>query len=113
MWPEAVQLHEDKLIYDGKLCIPILLTGRVLPAHHAAIGHVGAKRLWREAQRWYLWVPSARASDMARQVCRQCEVCQACSAPHVPLQGPIRPTPVPASVGKSMAIDIFALPATT
>ena len=40
---------------------------------------------------------------------KQCDTCQACQRP-LTLQGPLEPTPVPASIMQSVAMDLFYMP---
>ncbi len=47
-------------------CVPENVTGRVICAHHAEIGHVGKKKLWKEMQRWYNFAPGAQAEKFLR-----------------------------------------------
>ena len=110
-WPKGFQLHENRLFFGGKLCVPWGLTGRVVRAHHEAVGHIGAQRLWAQMSRFYEWADVARARFFSRRVQSQCELCQACEHPHHPLHMPIEPTPVPPRLMDNVCIDVFVMPA--
>jgi transposase InsO family protein len=110
-WPKGFQLHENRLFFSGKLCVPWGLTGRVVRAHHEAVGHIGAQRLWAQMSRFYEWADVARARFFSRRVQSQCELCQACEHPHHPLHMPIEPTPVPPRLMDNVCIDVFVMPA--
>ena len=109
-WPEDVQVHKGKMYHDGRLCVPLELAGKVIRQHHTAIGHPGGDKLWTHLLTRYSFPPAARASALARQIPTQCVVCQAAKEPNFDVRAKIRPTPVPAKLGDSIALDIFSLP---
>ena len=112
-WPHGYQLVQNKLIYGGRWCIPMGLTGKVLRAHHSIAGHVGGDKLWQEAGKHYVFAWPNEAYGLAQHMIRLCEVCQACEHPHVSLRLPIQPTPIPPTIMTSVAIDIFQMPKVT
>ena len=75
--------------------------------HHAAIGHVGGERLLKEALRHYKFAVEKEAAEVAKEMQKSCEVCQACEPPHQPLKLKVTPTPVPPHVMTSVSIDLF------
>ena len=67
-WPPHIQLHREKMYFEDRLCIPCRLSGLVIRAHHASVGHVGADRLWYEIERWYAWAVPDDAKRLAKYV---------------------------------------------
>ena len=110
VWPENVQVHQSKMYHDGRLCVPSDLAGQVIRHHHAAIGHPGGEKLWRHLQPRYSFPPAVKASALAHQIPAQCIVCQAAKEPNFDMRARIRPTPIPAYLGESIALDVFYLP---
>ena len=50
-WPEGVRIWEDRMYLNGRLCVPTELTGRLIRAHHAVVGHVVGDKLVTELAR--------------------------------------------------------------
>ena len=109
-WPKGFRLCDSRLLKDGVWCVPTGLTGAVLSAQHIAAGHVGGDRLWREACRHYQFANADEAWGLAVKMVKLCMTCQACEHPHQPLRLKVQPTPVPASIMTSVAIDLFVMP---
>lgn len=109
-WPEGVRLHLKQMLCDGRICVPEARVAQVVRDHHVSTGHVGVKRLVSDLQRRYAWPSTTRVFEVAQKVRRECVVCQACEHPNWSLRHPIVPTPVPAHVMSSVALDIFSLP---
>ncbi len=61
----GLRFMNTKMYWYEKLCVPETVTGRVIRTHHAEIGHVGGKELWKEIQRWYHFTPGAQAEKLA------------------------------------------------
>ena len=109
-WPEGVRLHGERMLWDGKVCVPEDRVLEVLKAQHEFTGHIGIHKLVKEANRRYAFPPGVRIYECARVVRRGCVVCQACDPPNWGTSLPITPTPVPNHVMTSVALDVFALP---
>ena len=110
-WPERVQVEKGKMYHEGRLCVPFELAARVIREHHAAIGHPGGEKLWKHIQHRYSFPPRSLAYRLAQQIPPQCVVCQASKEPNFQMKTKIHPTPIPARLGDSIAMDIFNLPA--
>ena len=52
-WPKGFQIAQNRLIFEGKWCVPDNLTGKILRAHHGQTGHAGGERLLKEALRFF------------------------------------------------------------
>ena len=76
-WPEGVQLWDGKMYRKGKMCVPGGLSGRLVRAHHAQVGHVGGKRLEKELHRIYVFEPGMKMWRLIRAVSKGREVCLA------------------------------------
>ncbi len=77
-WAPGVQIdfRTGRLYRNGLLCVPKELMGRVIRQHHAAAGHPGGERQWLEMGRWYVFHDEGKAKTLAKNVHRECEVCQ-------------------------------------
>ena len=64
----GVQLVENKMVHNGRWCVPAELSGRVVRAHHAQIGHVGGERLRKELVRRYSFEPKVRIDQDRKSV---------------------------------------------
>ena len=80
------------MYYEEKLCVPLALTGRVVRAHHAHIGHIGGERLWKDLVRRFNFTVSSRYCFLAMNISKRCEICQAHNYPAFQIKGPIKPT---------------------
>jgi hypothetical protein len=109
-WPLGIKIYEHKMYWYENLCVPETVTGRVIRAHHAEIGHVGGKKLWKEMQRWYHFAPGTQAEKLAESIPGQCETCQVHNPTNLQLKGTIEPCIVPTTLGESVGIDIFDMP---
>ena len=49
-WPLGIKIYEHKMYWYEKLCVPESVTGRVIRAHHAEIGHVGGKNCGKKCK---------------------------------------------------------------
>ncbi len=49
-WLLGLKIYQHKMYWYEKLCVPETVTGRVIRAHHAEIGHVGGKIVERNAE---------------------------------------------------------------
>ena len=108
-WPKGFQVLEGKLYWKGRLCIPLPFFCAFIREQHAALGHVGADRLWYHLEVTYEFAMAGDAKIYCSQVMSQCETCQAAQRSHR-LAGPQEPTPVPARLMGHVAIDIFVMP---
>ena len=109
-WPRGYRIAAGRMLKGGLWCVPTALAGAVLRAHHAAAGHVGGQRLWKEALRHFHFADNEKAYTMAMRTQAQCSTCQACEHPHQPLRLKVTPTPIPPHVMTSVAIDLFVMP---
>ena len=109
-WSQGVRLWEDKMYLNGLMCVPTELTGRLIRAHHAIVGHVTGDRLRKELSRRYLFVPSMKIPQIIVEVGRTCVVCQAHQYPNFQVHGLIAATPVSPELG-SWSLDLFMMPA--
>ena len=76
------------------------------------MGHIGVKRLVKELQKRYAFPPSVRIFEKVKEAKRRCVTCQACDPPNWNTSLPLSATPVPDCIMTSVALDVFALPAT-
>lgn len=109
-WPKGFVFEKNRLIFDGRWCVPEGLTAKVLRAQHGEAGHARGDRLLKEAVRFFNFADEAKALAISKQIQRQCEICQACEHPHQPLKLRIEPHPIPPAIMSSVAIDIFRMP---
>lgn len=98
------------MYYEEKLCVPLALTGRVVRAHHAHIGHIGGERLWKDLVRRFNFTVSSRYRFLAMNISKECEICQAHNYPTFQIKGPIEPTYIPSQLGMSLSVDLFMMP---
>lgn len=112
-WPQGYRVANGRLLHNGLWCIPTGREGQVLRAHHEAIGHQSAERLWKEASRHYTFADEDAARAAAKRIPQQCETCQACEHPHQPLRLRITSTPVPPHPMSAVSIDLFVMPEIT
>ena len=92
-WPRGYRVAAGRMLKGGLWCVPTALAGAVLRAHHAAAGHVGGQRLWKEALRHFHFADNEKAYTMAMRTQAQCSTCQACEHPHQPLRLKVTPAP--------------------
>ena len=111
-WPKGFQLLEGKMFWKGRLCIPLSFFTAFIREQHAAIGHVGADRLWDHLETNYEFAMVGDAKIYCSRVMRECETCQAAQRSHR-LAGPQEPTPVPSRLMGHVAIDVFVMPEVT
>ena len=109
-WPKGFQFEKNRLIFEGKWCVPQGLTAKILRAHHSETGHARGERLMTEAARFFAFSDHAQALRISKEIQKECEICQACEHPHQPLKLRIEPHPIPPSIMTSVAIDIFRMP---
>ena len=112
-WPVGVRLHGDKMVLDGRICVPELKASEVVREHHDFLGHVGVQKTFKELERRYVFPPSTKVYNLVQEVRRQCVVCQTCEPPNYSCKLPISFTPIPEYVMASVALDVFALPSVT
>ena len=110
-WPKGFQVREDRMYFEGKLCIPSSLQNPWIRGQHEFLGHVGPDRLWYSVEAKFEWADKVKAKKAVFDMMKQCDTCQACQRP-VTLLGPMEPTFVPKHIIQSVAIDIFAMPKT-
>ena len=109
-WPKGYQLYEGKIMFEGRLCVPIDRTWEVIEAHHVWNAHQGVERLIPDLNLHYKFVRGTRLAAIAARVRQECQVCQACLRPNWALKGPISMTPILPRVMASVCLDIFAMP---
>ena len=109
-WPEGYQYLDGKLYFENKLCIPLGMTRDVVRAHHKAVGHVGGTRLIQQMARFYQWASGERAKRYAKDMQKQCVICQAMEHAHHALDLRQNPTHVPPVLMDSVAVDVFNMP---
>jgi len=108
-WPPGFQFLENRLIFEGKICIPLSLQNAHIRAQHEFMLHPGPERLWKCLVRQFMFASWAKAREYCENVMQQCASCQACQRPRN-LKGPIVHVPVPPGVMQSVAMDVFKLP---
>ena len=109
-WPEDVRIFQDKMLWDGRICIPENLVEEVIREQHVYMGHIGIQRLANEVKRRYALPGQVKLLEVVRDVRRRCAICQACEPPNWNTSLPIRYTPVPTHIMTSVALDVFAMP---
>jgi hypothetical protein len=110
-WPKGFQVREDRMYFEGKLCIPSSLQNPWIRGQREFLGHVGPDRLWYSVEDKFEWADKVKAKKAVFDMMKQCDTCQACQRP-VTLLGPMEPTFVPKHIMQSVAIDMFAMPKT-
>ena len=112
-WPFGFQFLDGKLYFENRLCIPLGMTRDVVRAHHKAVGHIGGRRLIQQMARFYQWASSERANRYAKDMQKQCVLCQAMEHAHHALDLRQNPTQVPPTLMDSVAVDVFNMPQAT
>ena len=107
-WSPELQVVGGRMFLGTKLCIPLPLQKEWIRECHNR-HHKGQERTWKLMNDKHDWADARAAWRFAKQVNRQCEVCQACNRPRNRL-GPIVHTPIPPAVMSHIAIDVFVLP---
>ena len=110
-WPTEVRLQGEKMLWQGRICVPESKVEELLREFHSFMGHPGVHRLVKEVDRRYVLPETVKLFDAARGARRGCATCQACEAPNWSTSLPITHTPIPGYVMSSVSLDVFALPA--
>ena len=111
-WPHGVQLHQGRMYFQGKLCVPELLVHRVLWEFHIASGHIGIKRMTNEVNYRFLFPSAQNIPTLIKQIRQSCTICQAADPPQHPKLGIQQHFPVPERCMHSVCLDIFSMPHT-
>ena len=111
-WPEGLRVHNGKMVWEGRTCVPETKVDEVLREYHEFMGHAGIQKVVHEVSRRYTFPVGVRLHEAMRAVKRRCDTCQACEPPNWDTKLPIAYTPVPDTIMTSVALDVFALPAT-
>ena len=111
-WPQGVHLHHDRLVLDGKLCIPEALVPRVLWEFHTHSGHLGAKRMMQEVVLRYHIPPDTHPEHLVQDIRSTCTIFQSTQPPHWPKNGQIEHFPIPERAMLSICLDVFSMPPT-
>ena len=83
-WPLGIQIHNNKMYYYGKLCVPENLAHKLLWQFHVSSGHIGTQRAIKQAHYNYTFPPTIRISSILESFRKKCKVCQATVIPHYP-----------------------------
>ena len=86
---------------------------KIIRAQHSTEGHSGGPRLWVSLQRWFIFANEGDAKRLSLHIQKQCEVCQASQASHIPFKCPIEMCPVSPYLMDSVSLDMFAMPEVT
>ena len=113
VWPEDMYIQQGYLIMDGKVCVPEKKMREVVRQFHEELGHLGVEKMTNELGRRYHFPPHATIRAMARDIKRQCVVCQASEPANFSLKLPIRFSPIPDRIMTSVCLDIFRMPRVT
>ena len=105
-WPPGYRLIPDRLLFEGRICIPSSLQKAHIRLYHEHLLHPGWERLWKDLKARFEFADLGRAKDFVQVVGQQCETCQACQRPYSKA-GPLVFTPIPPHIMVSIAIDIF------
>ena len=108
-WPKGFQLVDNRLYFEGKLCVPKYLQAAHVRAYHDFYLHPGPERLWKKLCVLFEFADREEAKAFTDVMMSQCESCQACQRSQR-LKGPIVHTPIPPGVMESVAIDVFRMP---
>jgi transposase InsO family protein len=111
-WPENIRIHNDRMFWQERRCLPMALPILWVREMHESKGHVGGERIWEQLRTQIAWADTTVAREFTHKVASQCETCQACRRPHS-LKAPVVYTPIPKRVMASVAIDILQLPKAT
>ena len=111
-WPAGVRIHEGRMYWSNRLCVPENLCLRVVEAFHQEWGHLGINKMTRELG-LRLELPTGMSfRKLAEQVNRRCLICQKTDPPNWQVAQKIEMTPIPPKIFFSVSIDIFSLAAT-
>ncbi len=100
----------DHVFRKVRVCVPEVRAEEVVRDHHRSTGHFGVKRLLKELKRPFWWPSGVKLQELAQKFRRQCVEFQACEHPNWNCREHITPTPVPAQVVTTVALDIFSIP---
>jgi hypothetical protein len=81
-WPVGVQLHQGRMYFQGKLCVPEPLAQRLLWEFHSSAGHLGISKMSKEIQYRFIFPPSIDTLSLIQAIRQACLVCQAATPPH-------------------------------
>jgi len=81
-WPKGIRIHGNRMISDGKICVPEARVGDMIREHHKVAGHCGVKRLIREMGRRLIFPRTTKLFEETRKVRQSCPVCQARDPPN-------------------------------
>ena len=108
-WPPGVQVHDSKMYFQGKLCVPESLTQKVLWEFHTASGHPGIRRMSKELSHRFVFPTSAHIPALLEGIRRTCTTCQAATPPHFPKEGNLEHFPIPERAMHTVCLDLFAM----
>ena len=78
--------------------------------HHEETGHTGRQKLMTELQRFYcMRQERTTLAHLVAHILKHCEVCQVYKSQNRNTRTELRGTPVPDTVGDSIALDIFSM----
>ena len=112
-WTYGVQIHDGKIYFQGKLCVPESLTQRILWEFHIASGHLGIHRMTKEVDHRYIFPTSVQHTSIIDTIRRTCTICQASAPPRHPREGNLQHFPVPERAMHTVCLDIFSMPPTS
>jgi len=113
VWPEGFSVSQDGryMFYRGLRCVPRDLLPYVVRDHHEHTGHTGVVKLVESMSRYYrMSEDKATVTKLAAFVVKHCYVCQAYKPANTETCLKMKSTPIPCSLGDSMAIDVFHMP---
>ena len=109
-WPVGVQVVEDKLYQDAKLCVLEDRAEALLMAFDVEAGHPGINRLKMAAKSKFEFPDTVPVVTIIQGIRKGRLVFQASESPNVSRTGPIRVNPVVEGFFASVSIDVFSMP---
>ena len=109
-WPPGIRLQNNRMVWEGLICVPETCVAKIVRDQHTTIGHAGVKKTVSELQRRFTFPSSVRLWEAVREDRRRCVVCQACDPPNWSGDTPIENTPIPAHIMSHVSVDLFTLP---
>ena len=109
-WPKGFQLRGNRMLFEGRICVPEARVWETMVAFHMASEHVGVERSVQAMKIHFIFPTSTTLLQTMREVRRRCTVCPACDPPTWSLKMPLAMTKVPDRVMVSVSLDVFHLP---
>ena len=108
-WPKGIKIFQDRMFFEEKLCVPVMVQEKIVMEHHIFLGHLSGKKLWRHLDRQYHFATFGEVKKFALSCGRRCPSCEACTRPEN-LHLKISSSVIPPYLMHSVAVDLFHMP---